>query len=100
MLDDFAQMAGGKLLLGQATRPQAALASLRRLNCTWLEGHGLICCSGSESDNQALRCIAEKNLLAWLAAFFFAEPRGLPAFDRALMRWIYLSQYSKKSVGP
>ena len=105
MLDDFAQMAGGKLVAGSLAQPETAIASLRKLNCAWISGYGLICCSGDESDNQALHSIAEKNLLAYLAAARFdrqgpGNPKGLPAIDRFLMRWVYLSKYSKKSQGP
>jgi hypothetical protein len=96
MLDDFAQMAGFSMPLLPGAELNRTAAALRRRNCVFVDGTGLICCAAEASDCKALRDLAEKNALAFLAACRFGMAKGLPLLDRFLMRWVYLSRYSKK----
>jgi L-fuculose-phosphate aldolase len=108
MLDDFAQMGGFSMPLlsgggsggqpgGTAERTATrAVAALRKRNCAYVRGEGLICCAVEASDCEALRTLAEKNALTFLVAHRLGRAKGLPPLDRLLMRRVYLSHYSKK----
>jgi hypothetical protein len=96
MLDDFAQMAGLSMPVLFGAGPNRTAAALRRRNCAYVEGTGLLCCAAEASDCEALRDLAEKNALAFLVARRFGMAKSLPLLDRLLMRRVYLSHYSRK----
>jgi L-fuculose-phosphate aldolase len=97
MLDDFAQMGGLAMPVLPGDDPRRIAAALRRRNCAYVRGEGLLCCATDASDCEALRALAEKNALTFLVARRFGAAKALSLFDRLLMRRVYLTRYSKKN---
>jgi L-fuculose-phosphate aldolase len=106
VLDDFAQMGGMDVKVCpelpsvcSAEMPRAADAVVRAIrgrNCVCVEGLGAVCCAANESDCTALLSLVEKNALACVNASSMRPVPTLSWLDRKLMRFVYLTKYSKK----
>jgi L-fuculose-phosphate aldolase len=107
LLDDFAQMAGSDLRIcpvmpvpGPRGAGGEALARVVRAikgrNCVCVRELGALCCAADESDCAALVSLVEKNALAYLNARDKGYVPALSWLDKKLMRFVYLTKYSKK----
>lgn len=97
-LDDMAQMIGPKLITVEMS-PQAVLEGLKKHPAVLVAGAGAICRADSQGDCDALRILIEKACVSLLHTRVLGVPATLSTLDTLLMRFIYLSKYSKKSGG-
>lgn len=95
MLDDFAQMVGMSVLAadGESGIPRALKGGRAGV---LVPGYGALCCAATRDDARAARMIMEKTALASLAARLLGTPKSIPAWECALMRFIYKQSYSKR----
>lgn len=109
-LDDFAQLIGTRLTV---LPPEAGAVSrsLKKVSAALIRNMGGLCFGSTETDASAVRLLLEKNCRAFRAAELYRsapafsrsaggqkkrQPSALSGLDSALMRYKYLTSYSKK----
>ncbi|NLB27924.1 MAG: class II aldolase/adducin family protein [Clostridiaceae bacterium] len=96
LLDDFAQIVGGDIRRISGPEEAALKKATKGRYAVLVEGLGVFCLAGEESDAEAILTLVEKNALCYLNAAHYGKPKPLSWFDRKLMRLIYTKKYSKK----
>jgi L-fuculose-phosphate aldolase len=96
ILDDFAQMAGGYVRCITSRNPSDIAKGFHNNNGVLTQELGFACYAKDESDAAALLTLTEKNALVFLNAEQHGKPAALSIIDRKLMRFVYLTKYSKK----
>ena len=99
VIDDFAQIAGWDMKKAVADDGQDAVRKLKNRNAVYLAGIGALCGADSPSDAQAVATLVEKNALAVLNARRNGDRPGLPFWDKAIMRTVYVKKYAKGAAG-
>ena len=89
LLDDFAQLAGPRLVVAEALP-----ARLPRGKALLVRGQGALVWG---DDAEALAMVIEKNARAALGTQAFGRPHSFPAWEARLMRWVYRNSYSKQA---
>jgi L-ribulose-5-phosphate 4-epimerase len=96
VLDDFAQMVGGYAECVSSCDPSEIAKGFKKNNAVLAPELGNISFAEDESDAHALLVLTEKNALAFLNARQHGKPAALSLLDRKLMRFVYLTKYSRK----
>ena len=95
LLDDFAQIVGGKVKT--VFGPPAKVANaLKHASAVLLGNHGALCCGATAGDAAAVRMIVEKNCKALLCGTLLGKVTPISKVDSQLMRVVYLKKYSKQ----
>ncbi len=97
-LDDMAQMIGSKLITVD-NNVKFTVKALKKYPAILVKDLGVICRAKNKSDCDALKLLVEKACVCYLHTKALNVKRALSPIDRALMRFVYLSKYSKKSEG-
>lgn len=98
-LDDFAQIIGVNVQVvprGQLQNAAAVVKALKGRHAVLLEGKGALCCGKNESDARAVEMILEKGCATKLGSVLFGSNNVISRIESQLMRFIYLTKYSKK----
>lgn len=98
-LDDFAQIIGVNLRRAAYTGGNAAavVKALKRRHAVLLQNEGALCCGKNESDARAVEMILEKGCQTHLGSLLFGDANYIKYWECLLMRFIYLTKYSKKA---
>jgi len=96
ILDDFAQMVGGYAECMSSCNPSEIAKGFHKNNAVLAPELGNVCFAEDEADADALLTLTEKNALAFLNARQYGKPAVLSLLDRKLMRFVYLTKYSRK----
>ncbi|HPZ64348.1 MAG TPA: class II aldolase/adducin family protein [Bacillota bacterium] len=102
LLDDFAQLIGVSVRVAQnGGNPGSAEEIARKLKGRYavlLRGNGALCCGPSRGDATAALMVMEKGCKALIGTSLFGRVRPINFLESALMRFVYLTQYSKKAA--
>ena len=96
-LDDMAQMVG--TVLKCVDDEAAALSVLARQDAVLVKGAGCIVKADDPEDIDALELLLKKAAISRLYTKAYGVKADLPAFDCALMHFVYKRKYSKKKGG-
>lgn len=101
MLDDFAQIAGAKIGCavwdGSAASAKSIAKTLSGKNVVLVKGHGALVTGKNVSDAEAVEMVLSKECQTQIGSLFFGAGTPLSPVDCNLMRYIYLTKYSKKA---
>lgn len=100
-LDDFAQIAGTKVVvIGPATDPASIVGKVgRTCNALLIQDEGALCWANTTLDAEAVALILEKNCKAALLALEDPTIKAISWLDTHLMRFVYQKKYSKIAQG-
>lgn len=100
-LDDFAQIAGTKVVVvGPVTDPSSLVGKVsKRCNALLIRGVGSLCWATTRADAEAVAMILEKNCKAALLAQEDSTVKPIGWLDTHLMRFVYQKKYSKIAQG-
>lgn len=101
MLDDFAQIAGAKINCvpwdGSAAGAKKIAKAVSGKNVVLVKGHGALITAKNESDAEAVALVLSKECQTQTGTLFFGSGSPLSPVDCNVMRYIYLTKYSKKA---
>lgn len=95
LLDDFAQIAGTKIM-NLPMLPKQIAKALRKNSVVFLQKNGALCCGASISDTTASFLVTKKNCRAFLSAALHGKVHYINPLESKLMRFVYLKKYSKQ----
>jgi L-fuculose-phosphate aldolase len=96
MIDDFAMMIGPDIKSAIYSDNDAICTALGGRNAVMIEGLGILCVAENRSDLDAAIMLTEKNVLVYLNAASYGEPKPLGFLESRRLRSIYLNSYSKR----
>lgn len=96
-LDDLAQIIGTDVKCVDAkASPAAVVKALKKRHAVQIVGQGALCCGKNESDATAVEMILTKGCLSLAGSLLLQSNNVISALECKLMRFIYLTKYSKK----
>lgn len=102
-LDDFAQLCGATVKSAAFNKNETIKSSkkvvkaLKGRSAVLLKDNGALCCSGSLSDAQAVEMVMDKGCKTFLGSALFGGGKAINPVETRLMRFIYLTKYSKQA---
>jgi len=103
LLDDCAQIIGPSVKVADlaADRPEklarVVVENLQGRSALLIKNNGALCCGPNKSDAEAAAMVLDKNCKAIIAAALFGQVEPIAPEECALLRNIYLEDYSKKA---
>lgn len=103
LLDDCAQIAGATVKTAffspdnAAADAQKVVKKMRSRSAVMLKDNGALCCGPSRYDAQATEMVMDKGCKAYLGAALFNKIKPINPIETRLMRFIYVTKYSKKA---
>lgn len=104
MLDDFAQIAGPSIRCVEwvdgdtDVSTKNIVKALENRNAVYIAGSGALCTGGSESDVDAVELVMSKECETEIGGKLFMRENRINPIECVLMRFIYLTKYSKKAT--
>ncbi|NLI69258.1 MAG: class II aldolase/adducin family protein [Firmicutes bacterium] len=102
LLDDFAQIVGVSVpaLVYDRTIEAAERIGwlMKGRNAVLIENNGALCCGPSKSDAAAVAMIMEKGCRTIIGSSLFGKVKPISPLESLLMRFVYLTRYSKKAA--
>lgn len=102
-LDDFAQLCGATVKSASFNPNETIKTSkkvvkaLKGRSAVLLKDNGALCCSGTLSDAQAVEMVMDKGCKTFLGSALFGGGKAINPIETRLMRFIYLTKYSKQA---
>ncbi len=96
LLDDFAQIVGTKIK-SVKNDPRLIFSALNSVSAVMVKDIGAVCWGINEADAKAVSMIVRKNCKAYFAASVFGRVKYIHPWECALMRRVYLKEYSQMS---
>lgn len=103
LLDDCAQIAGATVKTAffspdnAAADAQKVVKKMRSRSAVMLKDNGALCCGPSRYDAQATEMVMDKGCKTYLGAALFNKIKPINPIETRLMRFIYVTKYSKKA---
>lgn len=94
LLDDFAQIAG--TIVRSAENQNQILRALTKSSSVFIKNEGALCIGITKDDADAVAMILEKTCQAFIGASLFNNIKPINKIECILMRWVYLTKYSKE----
>lgn len=102
-LDDFAQLCGATVKSASFNKNETIKSSkkvvkaLKGRSAVLLKDNGALCCSGTLSDAQAVEMVMDKGCKTFLGSALFGGGKAINPVETRLMRFVYLTKYSKQA---
>ena len=98
-VDDIAQMIGIDIKCFKIEDKRKIINQLKKRGAILLKEMGALCAAASLDDLLAAAMITEKACAIHVQASFIGGAKAINVIESALMRFVYMNFYSKKSVG-
>lgn len=103
LLDDFAQIAGVSVKTAYYNPKDAdnsakkVVKKMKGRSAVLLKDNGALCCGPSMYDAEATEMVVDKNCKTFIGSKLFDKVKPLSPIDTHLMRFVYLTKYSKQA---